>query len=261
VSFIDSGATTGDFLSWNGTKWISTAAPATVTNGSSIGDLLRWNGSSWQPTAFVDGGTSVGDVLSWNGSKWTAGAPSTGTVAVNNGGTGQTSYTDGQLLIGNSVGNTLTKNTLTAGNGVTITNGNGSIAVGTTVTSMIIGQTASNMDNNSNTDYYFPIGGTQGNNTDPGFKKAAMRVTRNCTVKNFYVDITAAPGSGNSHNFTVRDITTGTELPMLSISGTGTSGSDLVNTLSVNAGDIIVVKHTATSTPNNAEAVWSFDLQ
>ena len=53
----------------------------------------------------------------------------TGTLAVANGGTGQTSYTDGQLLIGNSTGNTLTKASLTAGSGVTITPGAGSIQI------------------------------------------------------------------------------------------------------------------------------------
>ena len=53
----------------------------------------------------------------------------TGTLAVANGGTGQTSYTDGQLLIGNSTGNTLTKASLTAGSGVTITPGAGSIEI------------------------------------------------------------------------------------------------------------------------------------
>lgn len=53
----------------------------------------------------------------------------TGTLPVANGGTGQTSYTDGQLLIGNTTGNTLTKATLTAGTGVTITNGSGSITI------------------------------------------------------------------------------------------------------------------------------------
>ena len=53
----------------------------------------------------------------------------TGTVAIGNGGTGQTSYTDGQLLIGNTTGNTLTKTTLTAGAGVSITNGSGSISI------------------------------------------------------------------------------------------------------------------------------------
>lgn len=53
----------------------------------------------------------------------------TGAVPVVNGGTGQTSYTDGQLLIGNSTGNTLAKSTLTAGSGITITNGAGSITI------------------------------------------------------------------------------------------------------------------------------------
>lgn len=53
----------------------------------------------------------------------------TGTLPVGNGGTGQTSYTDGQLLIGNTSGNTLAKATLTAGNGIAITNGAGSITL------------------------------------------------------------------------------------------------------------------------------------
>ena len=65
------------------------------------------------------------------------------TVPVSAGGTGQTSYTDGQLLIGNSTGNTLTKATLTAGSGVSITNGSGAITIaatgsGGTVTSVSV---------------------------------------------------------------------------------------------------------------------------
>ena len=52
-----------------------------------------------------------------------------GTLAVANGGTGQTSYTNGQLLIGNTTGNTLTKATLTAGTGIVITNGTGTITI------------------------------------------------------------------------------------------------------------------------------------
>jgi hypothetical protein len=54
------------------------------------------------------------------------------------GGTGQTTYTDGQLLIGKTDG-TLAKTTLTAGTGITITNGDGSVSIassGGTVTSV-----------------------------------------------------------------------------------------------------------------------------
>ncbi len=61
----------------------------------------------------------------------TTGTWSASTIAVDKGGTGQTSYTNGQLLIGNTTGNTLTKTTLTAGTGVTITNGTGSITIAT----------------------------------------------------------------------------------------------------------------------------------
>ncbi len=56
------------------------------------------------------------------------------TLAVASGGTGQTTYTNGQLLIGNSTGNTLTKSTLTAGSGVTITNSAGGIEISATGT-------------------------------------------------------------------------------------------------------------------------------
>ena len=52
-----------------------------------------------------------------------------GTVPVSLGGSGQTTYTNGQLLIGNSTGNTLSKATLTQGSNITITNGNGSITI------------------------------------------------------------------------------------------------------------------------------------
>ena len=55
--------------------------------------------------------------------------PSITTLAVNKGGTGQTTFTNGQILIGNTTGNTLTKTTLTAGAGITITNGAGAITI------------------------------------------------------------------------------------------------------------------------------------
>lgn len=68
--------------------------------------------------------TSVGTV--------TTGTWSASTIAVDKGGTGQTSYTDGQLLIGNTTGNTLSKSTLTAGSGISVTNGSGSITIAAT---------------------------------------------------------------------------------------------------------------------------------
>jgi hypothetical protein len=50
-------------------------------------------------------------------------------LPVASGGTGQSSFTDGQLLIGNSTGNTLTMATLTQGANITITNTAGAITI------------------------------------------------------------------------------------------------------------------------------------
>ena len=66
-----------------------------------------------------------------------------GISPVSAGGTGQTTYTNGQLLIGNTTGNTLTKATLTGGTGITVTNGTGTISLAAdnngTVTSVAAG--------------------------------------------------------------------------------------------------------------------------
>ena len=56
-------------------------------------------------------------------------SPTLGVIAVNEGGTGQSSYTDGQLLIGNTSTTGLDKNTLTAGANITVTNGPGTISL------------------------------------------------------------------------------------------------------------------------------------
>lgn len=56
----------------------------------------------------------------------------TGVLPEANGGTGESTYTDGQLLIGNSSDNGLTKATITAGSGISVTNGNGSITIAAT---------------------------------------------------------------------------------------------------------------------------------
>jgi hypothetical protein len=75
-----------------------------------------YNGSGWQDSAALATTINLASQV-------------TGTLPVANGGTGQTSYTNGQILIGNTTGNTLSKATLTAGSGVSITNGSGSITI------------------------------------------------------------------------------------------------------------------------------------
>jgi hypothetical protein len=91
------------------------------------GQYLRGDG-----TDVVMSAIQAADVPTLNQNTTGTAAGLSATLAVGSGGTGQTTYTDGQLLIGNSSGNTLTKSTLTAGSGVTIANANGSITISAT---------------------------------------------------------------------------------------------------------------------------------
>jgi hypothetical protein len=123
-------------------KFNSAAAASAIYAPPVSKQYIIWNNSSFTITIYnstVIGNTTAAGtgVAITAGSKvmvWSDGTnfydvQASGTVAVANGGTGQTSYTNGQLLIGNTTGNTLTKTTLTAGSGITITNGSGAITI------------------------------------------------------------------------------------------------------------------------------------
>jgi len=122
-----SGTTGTSILYGNGSGGFSN-----VTIGSGVsfaGGTLSATGAGGTVTSVAVSGGTTG--LTTSGGPITTSGTITlaGTLAVANGGTGQTSYTDGQLLIGNSSGNTLTKATLTAGTGISITNAGGSITI------------------------------------------------------------------------------------------------------------------------------------
>jgi hypothetical protein len=123
--------TNGDGVSGNPT--ITNTAPdqtVVLTAGTGIttsGTYPNFTIANGGVTSFTAGTTGL------TPNSVTTGAISLGgTLNVANGGTGQTSYTDGQLLIGNTTGNTLTKATLTPGTGISITNGSGSISIAAT---------------------------------------------------------------------------------------------------------------------------------
>lgn len=137
----DAGADGGG-ISLKGTtdktfNWIDATDSWTSSENIELasGKAFRINGASVLDSSTLGSGvtasslTSVGTISNgtWQGT----------TIGVAYGGTGQTSYTDGQLLIGNTSTGGLAKATLTAGTGMTITNGGGTITIassGTTYT-------------------------------------------------------------------------------------------------------------------------------
>jgi len=119
---------------WGGISTTDISGTLSVAQGGtgiasySVGSMLYASGST--TLAAISGNSSATQMFL---SQTSNGLPSwevQPTLAVNQGGTGQTTYTNGQLLIGNTTGSTLTKATLTGTtNQVIVTNGEGSITL------------------------------------------------------------------------------------------------------------------------------------
>ena len=106
-----------------------------------------------------------------------ASADVTGVLPVANGGTGSGSFTDGQLLIGNTTGNTLTKATLTAGTGIQVTNGGGSITIAATGGSVSPGGSNTQLQRN-NSGAFGGISGATSDGTSVTFGSGNLLSTR-----------------------------------------------------------------------------------
>lgn len=115
--------TDGQLLIGNGVGYtlnpLTPGAGISVTNASGSITVANTGVLSW--SAGVTGLTPA--------TATTGNITLSGLLNVASGGTGQSSYTDGQLLIGNTTGNTLGKATLTAGSGIAITNGAASVTI------------------------------------------------------------------------------------------------------------------------------------
>lgn len=139
VTFDNSGAGSASGAAFTGASAITvsynTIGAAPTIGSTSITTLGTITTGTWNATAIgtTYGGTGLTSFTS-GGAIYASSSTvlTSGTLPVTAGGTGQTSYTNGQLLIGNTTGNTLTKATLTAGSGISITNGAGSITIAST---------------------------------------------------------------------------------------------------------------------------------
>jgi hypothetical protein len=158
ISIISSGISFSNFIKFNDSSTASGPSLGSVSNGTRLllnenntdghnaigiqyagingtwfsvpsgGAFTFYNGTSSQltlnSTSLNYGSFSINSDGSITSASWNA-----STIPVNKGGTGRTSYSNGQLLIGS--GTSLIANTLSAGSGISITNGSGTITINT----------------------------------------------------------------------------------------------------------------------------------
>jgi hypothetical protein len=195
---------------------------------TSSNTYLYWTGSAFAWGATTTGTVTSVDVSGGTTGLTTSGGPITtsgtitlaGTLGVANGGTGQTSYIDGQLLIGNTTGNTLTKSTLTAGAGISITNGSGSITIASSVTAVTSVTGTSPVASSGGTTPAISLSSGYGDTQNPYASKTA----------NFFL---AAP-NGTAGAPTFRAVVAA-DIPTLNQNTTGSAGS-VANALTISTG-------------------------
>jgi hypothetical protein len=163
------------------------------------------------PVATTLGGTGL-TTFTANGAVYatSTSALATGTLPVNAGGTSFTSYTDGEILIGKTDGS-LAKSTITAGTGVSVTNGNGSITIANTAPDQTVVLTGGTGISTSGTYPNFTI-----TNTAPD-QVVSITGGTNISVTGTYPNFTVSASGGGS---------------VTSVSGTGTvNGITLTGTV------------------------------
>ncbi|MCE9643622.1 MAG: hypothetical protein K8Q97_04925, partial [Candidatus Andersenbacteria bacterium] len=162
-----------------------------------------------------------------------------GTLPVANGGTGQTTYTDGQILIGNSSGNTLTKATITGtANQVVVTNGTGTITlstpqdIATTSSPTFTGETLQNNVNGDSTQLLIDNANALGG--------SGLRINRTSNVRASQIQLSTGGatdwyvgqlrrGGSASNTFSIgRGSDINTTVPLMNIATSGLVGWGVV---------------------------------
>jgi hypothetical protein len=186
----------------------------------SAGTGLTLTGTQFSLTTPVSttlGGTGLTTYGAANRAIYSSGTTTlvAGTLPSAAGGTGHTSYTNGQILIGKSSDGTLEKATLTAGTGISITNGSGAITITNSSPNQVVSITGS--------------GTTVVTGSYPNF---------NVTSADQYVGtVTSVSGTGSINGITLSGTVTSSGNLTLGGALTGVNlASQVVNTLPVGNG-------------------------
>lgn len=271
------GAAPGSLLMRGSSGWTTLAPGASGQVLQSQGNGFVW-GAQASGTTVVSGSGSGGTVTSITaGTGLTGGTiTNTGTIALStpvaavNGGTGHTSYTNGQLLIGSAASGLVAAN-LTAGSGVTITNGPGTITIsasgaasGAAVTSLTAGTglTGGTITNTGTIALSIPVSPSNGGTGQTTYQNGQLLigsavsglVAANLTagsgisIANGNGTITiSSTVSGGGASGTVTNIQTGSGLTGGPISVSGT-----ISLASIPTGDVLANISGSTAAPTAA---------
>ena len=201
----------------------STGAVEEITIGSGLtlsgGTLTATAGGTGTVTSVALSGGTTG--LTVTGSPITTSGTITlgGTLAVANGGTGQTTYSGGQLLIGKADG-TLAKATLTAGTGISVTNGDGAITITNSAPDQTVALTAGTGISVTGTYPSFTVANSAPDQT------VALTGAGTTTITGTYPNFTITSADQFTGTVTSVDISGGTT--GLTVSGSPITGSGTI---------------------------------
>lgn len=105
--------------------------------------------------------------------------------------------------------------------------------------------------------YYAPQG--VGNDAAAEHQRCIV-IPFHCIARNFYVNLTAAPGAGEWRTFTIRREFANTSI-VVTIAGTDLEGNDLIHTQIFEPGDIISIRHESSPTVTASRALWGLELE
>ena len=114
---------------------------------------------------------------------------------------------------------------------------------------------------NGSSTRYLPIAGTNFNVTPDTEVKGQQIIAASGSMKSLYIQTSAAPGAAKSYAFTVRKNGADTALTCTISGASATTCNDTTHTISVAAGDLLVLAAVPTGTPTGVSvwSGWSFD--
>ena len=229
------------------------------TDAATVGQLPT-TGTGTVTSVDVDGGSSG---LTFSGGPvTTAGVISLsgGYLHADYGGTGQSTYNDGDLLVGTPSGGLTTVSL--GGTGQVLTAAPGAIPPFYSVQwqdlPVLYAYSGAGLVGGSGTNYFHPNGYSAGVGTLQVQTEAIQ--TRNGKARNLFVQLDAPPGPGQSVTVTVylNGVST---LLSASLSGAGVIASnDTIHTLNLNAGDRLTIEVQNTFGALTTQAAWGFEL-